>query len=71
MRWYQPLLYLWVAPATLLGLSLVPIALLQGGSAAVVRGVIEVHGGIITRLLQTGLPWVGPGAALTLGSLRR
>jgi hypothetical protein len=68
MCWYQPILYLWAAPATLLGLSLVPIALLQGGSCRLVDGVIEAHGGIITRLLYRGLPWVGTGgAAMTLG----
>jgi hypothetical protein len=32
-----------------------------------VLGVVEVHGGIITRLLRHGLPWVGGGAAMTLG----
>lgn len=67
MRWYQPILYLWVSPATLLGLSLIPIARIQGGSVAIVDGVIEAHGGIITRLLRVGLPWVGAGAAITLG----
>jgi len=67
MRWHQPLLYLWAAPATLVGLSVIPIALLQGGGCHVVRGVIEVYGGIVTKLLRTGLPWVGSGAAMTLG----
>ena len=67
MRWFQPLLYLWVAPASCLGLLPIPLALLQGGKIKVVEGVLEVHGGIITRLLQRGLPWVGPGAAVTLG----
>jgi hypothetical protein len=67
MRWYQPLVYVWAAPATAIGLSLVPVALLQGGRVCVVRGVVEAHGGIITRLLRTGLPWVGPGAAITFG----
>src|SRR3972149_3195970 len=67
MRWSQPILYLWVAPATLVGLSLIPVALLQGGRARIVRGVIEAHGGIITRLLRLGLPWVGSGAAITFG----
>ena len=67
MSWLKPLRYLWAAPATLVGLSLVPLALLQGGRARVVRGVVEVHGGVITRLLRRGLPWVGPGAACTLG----
>jgi hypothetical protein len=67
MRWFQPILYLWAAPATLVGLSLIPLALLQGGRVSIVRGVIEAHGGIITRLLRGGLPWIGSGAAITLG----
>lgn len=67
MRWFQPLLYLWVAPASTLGLMPVPLALFQGGKIKVIDGVLEAHGGIITRLLQRGLPWVGPGAAVTLG----
>ncbi|MDZ4658665.1 MAG: hypothetical protein SH868_13900 [Bythopirellula sp.] len=67
MRWFQPLLYLWVAPASCIGLLPVPLTLLQGGSIKVVRGVIEVYGGIITRLLRRGLPWVGSGAAITFG----
>lgn len=66
-RLTQLLLYLWVAPASLLGLSMVPLVLLQGGKVAVVDGVVEVYGGIITRLLRRGLPWVGAGAAITLG----
>ena len=44
-----------------------PIALVQGGSARIVRGVLEVHGGIITTMLRVRLPWVGPRAAMTLG----
>lgn len=67
MRWYQPFLYLWAAPATLLGLSLVPLALWQGGKVGVVRGVVEVHGGIITRLLKGWMPWIGSVSAMTLG----
>jgi hypothetical protein len=59
--------YLWALPATLLGLFLVPIVLLQGGTVQVVQGVVEIHGGLATRLLRRGLPWVGPGAAMTLG----
>ncbi|QDU87073.1 hypothetical protein Pla175_04280 [Pirellulimonas nuda] len=69
MRPIQPLLYLWAAPATLIGLSLIPIALVQGGAVRVVRGVVEAHGGVITKLLKRGLPWIGSGgaAAMTLG----
>jgi hypothetical protein len=61
------LLYLWAAPATLLGLLAVAIACLTGGSARIVRGVLEVHGGFATAFLRRGLPFVGSGAAMTLG----
>jgi len=61
------LLYVWASPATGLGLLLTAFALLQGGSAQIVSGVVEVHGGIVTRLLKRGLPWAGPAQALVLG----
>ncbi len=67
MPWYQPLLYLWASPTTLLGFSLVPIAWLQGGRVTIVDGVVEAHGGIITWYLNRGAPWIGPAAAMTLG----
>jgi hypothetical protein len=67
MRWFQPILYVWAAPASFIGLAFIPFALLQGGRAAIVNGVVEVYGGIITRLLRNGLPWVGSGAAITFG----
>jgi len=67
MRWYQPILYLWASPGSLIGLSCVPMSLLQGGRATVVDGVVEVHGGIVSWFLKYGLPWVGPGAAITFG----
>jgi len=67
MHWYAPLVYLWVSPATVLGLLPVPVVWWQGGGVRVVEGVIEVHGGIVTRFLRRGLPWVGGGAAMTLG----
>ena len=67
MRWYAPLLYVWVSPGSVLGLLPAPLAVLQGGSARVVDGVLEVQGRIVTTLLRRGLPWVGPGSAITLG----
>lgn len=67
MTWRQALLYLWAGSATLLGLSLVPLVKWQGGRARVRDGVLEVQGGIVTRILQRGLPWAGPAAAVTLG----
>ncbi len=66
-RWYQPLLYLWASPNSLLGLLLVPFALLQGGRARIVRGVLEAHGGVITWFLRQGFPLGVSAAAMTLG----
>lgn len=67
MRWYAPLFYLWVSPATLLGVLPVPLVLVQGGGVRIVDGIIELHGGVVTRFLRRGLPWVGGGAAMTVG----
>ncbi|MBL9083933.1 MAG: hypothetical protein JNK76_19100 [Planctomycetales bacterium] len=67
MRWYQPLAYLWASPATLLGLLPAPIVLAQRGQVRVVRGVVEIHGGIVTRLLSGWMPWIGHASAMTLG----
>jgi hypothetical protein len=61
------LAYIWAAPATVLGLVVVAASCLSGGSARIVRGAIEVHGGFATRLLRRGIPLIGPGAAMTLG----
>jgi hypothetical protein len=63
----RSLRYLWASPNTLLGLLVVLIARLTGGSATVVRGVVEVHGGFATAFLRRGLPLIGSGAAMTLG----
>jgi hypothetical protein len=59
--------YLWALPNTLLGLLFVLAACLTGGSAAVVQGVVEAHGGLATAFLRRGLPLIGAGAAMTLG----
>ncbi len=59
--------YLWASPNTLLGLLVVLIACLTGGSARIVTGVVEVHGGFATAFLRRGLPLIGSGAAMTLG----
>ena len=61
-------LYLWVFPGTAVGLILTPLAFIGGGGARVVDGVLEVHGGWITRILMRGNRWMaGPIAAITLG----
>jgi hypothetical protein len=57
--------YIWAFPATALGLPLVLLALLSGGRAAVIQGVIEAHGGLVAALLRRGL--LTPAAAMTLG----
>ena len=67
MRWYQPLLYLWASPTTLFGLSVLPIVLWQRGTVHIVAGVVEISGGIVTRLLTSHMPWIGSAAAMTLG----
>jgi hypothetical protein len=59
--------YVWASPATGLGLLAVLIGWLTGGSVQVVRGAIEVHGGLVTKFLKHGLPLLGAGAAMTLG----
>lgn len=63
----RPLLYLWASPATLLGLFAVLLGWMTGGTIQIVRGAIEVHGGLVTKLLRHGLPLLGSGAAMTLG----
>jgi hypothetical protein len=64
---FQLMLYMWASPASLLGLLPLPLVVLQGGKVKLVGGVVEAHGGIVTRLLRRGLPWVGSGAAITFG----
>jgi hypothetical protein len=59
--------YLWAAPMTLLGLTLVPLAWCSGGKARIVAGVIEVHGGLITLLMSGRIPLLGPALARTIG----
>jgi hypothetical protein len=64
---YRILAYLWASPATAIGLMLVLVSALRGGSARIINGVIEAHGGTITRLLKKRIPLLGYPAALTLG----
>jgi hypothetical protein len=67
MIWRRTLVYVWVAPVTLCALLLVVLGVVSGGRAKIVRGVIEVRGGLVTWLLHRGMPWSGPAAAMTLG----
>ena len=56
--------YLWAAPASLVGLALGTLIVACGGSARVVDGVLEAHGGMLGRGLQR---WGCPFAAITFG----
>jgi len=58
--------YLWAAPITAPALLFVPLAWLTGGGARIVRGAVEVHGGLIALLLRRLLLF-RPAAAMTLG----
>lgn len=59
--------YLWVAPITLAALLFAPLAWLSGGGVQVLRGAIEIHGGLVSLFLRRGLFAFGPAAAMTLG----
>lgn len=60
--------YLWALPNTLLGLALLPLALLPGGRVCRVTGVLEVWGPPVAGFLRLATPLVAGGAAaVTLG----
>ena len=64
---YRVWAYCWASPVTLLGALLCIFSLLTGGRGRLHSGVWEVWGGAPARLLESGLPFVGPAAAITLG----
>jgi hypothetical protein len=59
--------YVWVSPVSGAALSLVLLGCLTGGRVRIIRGAVEIHGGLIARILRRGFPWSGPAAAMTLG----
>jgi len=59
--------YVWALPASMLGLLCVPLALVGGGRTAVFDGVLEVHGGLLARILKGRIPVIRSCAAMTLG----
>jgi len=61
------LVYVWASPTTMVGLIAAGAALVSGGSAQVVDGVLEVHGGLVTFLLARCTPLRGGASAMTLG----
>jgi hypothetical protein len=67
MRWYQPLLYAWASPTTMLGLAFLPAALVSGGGVRLVDGVLEIHGGCAAFFLRRCTLLKGGASAMTLG----
>jgi hypothetical protein len=61
------LVYLWAAPASLLGLALAATVVIGRGRARRHSGVLEVAGGLPGWLLARNLPFSGPVDAITLG----
>jgi hypothetical protein len=61
------LVYAWTLPTTLLGLWLLPVALVTGGSYQVVDGVLEIYGGAVAWLLRRATLLEGGASAMTLG----
>ena len=59
-------LYLWVSPATAVGLVLALLARMAGATAVIVDGVIEVAGGPLGRVVST-LPTRFRFNAITFG----
>jgi hypothetical protein len=59
--------YLWALPTTVVGLVFLPVALVSGGDARVVDGVLEIHGGAVRFLLAHCTLLRGGVLALTLG----
>ena len=58
--------YLWVLPASVIGLMLASLAL-PGGRIGVIDGVIEAHGPLLRWALTRFIPLPGGASAITLG----
>ena len=63
-RIVRPLVYLWTAPTSFVGLVAGALTLLTGGRAQVRRGALEFHGGFARRLLSSSIV---RAQAMTLG----
>ena len=58
MPWYRPLLYVWASPATLIGLSVIPVALFQDTHFRLVRGAF---GNTWRHCNLSSKPWASLG----------
>ncbi len=67
MIWLRLLLYLWALPGSIVGVFLMPLALVSGGGVQFVDGVVEAYGGWLSKLLQRPFWISGPIAAITFG----
>jgi hypothetical protein len=63
---YGVLRYIWAAPATVLGAMIAAVASPRA-SAAIVDGVLEVHGPVLRWMLGHLVPIEGGASAITLG----
>ena len=59
--------YLWALPNTSIGLLFVPLVLLTMGHAALVDGVVELHGWLPGLVLRRCIPIRGGASAITFG----
>jgi hypothetical protein len=65
--WRRAAAYLWAAPVSLLGLALALPAGIGWGQARMRDGLLEVTGGLASKLLACPLPGSGPVMGLALG----
>ena len=63
----QLLRFAWALPNTLVGLILLPLALVRGGRVRLNDGVLELSGPALSWLLRHGVPIRGGARAMTLG----
>lgn len=63
------LVYLWAAPTSAIGLLFLipPLLRLTHVHMRIVDGVLELHGGLVTRFLRHGTLLRGGASAMTLG----
>ena len=59
--------FVWALPNTIVGLLLLPLALLRGGRVRLHEGVLELSGPALSWLLRHGVPIRGGARAMTLG----